>query len=197
MSLFGDMEDDRTPELVEAEDIEVAVHKSPCKKKAIYDEMFGSLPVRQVKLDNLKLEELICANCGDKMVAIGTEVVFHPATLERIEYIATTYECPSCKLTENPYFIKDNDAKTLVPHSYVSASLATYVMYSKFINAMPYHRHEKDFTNPAVQGILYVGLCSAYKKQRTIHIGYPFIRYSNEHVNDFYLRKKTNDKLIM
>lgn len=30
--------------------------------------MFGSLPVRQVKLDNLKPEELICANCGDKVV---------------------------------------------------------------------------------------------------------------------------------
>lgn len=41
--------------------------------------------------------------------------------------------------------IKDNDAAPLVPHSYVSASLATHVMYSKFINAMPYHRQEKDF----------------------------------------------------
>lgn len=150
LNLFGDMEDDRTPELIEAEDIEVTAHKRTRKKKATYDELFGSLPVRQVKLDNLKPEELICPNCGDKMAAIGTEVVrteviFHPATLERVEYIATTYECPSCKLTENPYFIKDNDAKPLVPHSYVSASLATHVMYSKFINAMPYHRQEKDF----------------------------------------------------
>ena len=150
LNLFGDMEDDRTPELIEAEDIEVTAHKRTRKKKATYDELFGSLTVRQVKLDNLKPEELICPNCGDKMAAIGTEVVrteviFHPATLERVEYIATTYECPSCKLTENPYFIKDNDAKPLVPHSYVSASLATHVMYSKFINAMPYHRQEKDF----------------------------------------------------
>ena len=150
LNLFGDMEDDRTPELIEAEDIEVTAHKRTRKKKATYDELFGSLPVRQVKLDNLKPEELICPNCGDKMAAIGTEVVrteviFHPATLERVEYIATTYECPSCKLTENPYFIRDSDAKPLVPHSYVSASLATHVMYSKFINAMPYHRQEKDF----------------------------------------------------
>lgn len=150
LNLFGDMEDDRTPELIEAEDIEVTAHKRTRKKKATYEELFGSLTVRQVKLDNLKPEELICPNCGDKMAAIGTEVVrteviFHPETLERVEYIATTYECPSCKLTENPYFIKDNDAKPLVPHSYVSASLATHVMYSKFINVMPYHRQEKDF----------------------------------------------------
>lgn len=150
LNLFGDMEDDRTPELIEAEDIEVTAHKRTRKKKATYEELFGSLTVRQVKQDNLKPEELICTNCGDKMAAIGTEVVrteviFHPETLERVEYIATTYECPSCKLTENPYFIKDNDAKPLVPHSYVSASLATHMMYSKFINAMPYHRQEKDF----------------------------------------------------
>ena len=63
--------------------------------------------------------------------------------LSYLSLFMATYECPSCKLTENPYFIKDNDAKPLVPHSYVSASLATHVMYSKFINAMPYHRQEK------------------------------------------------------
>lgn len=50
------MEDDRTPELIEAEDIEVTAHKRTRKKKATYEEMFGSLPVRQVKLDNLKPE---------------------------------------------------------------------------------------------------------------------------------------------
>ena len=35
-----------------------------------------------------------------------------------VSLFMATYECPSCKLTENPYFIKDNDA-------------------------MPYHRQEK------------------------------------------------------
>ena len=79
------------------------------------------------------------------MTAIGTEVVrtefvFHTATLKRVEYIATTYECPSCKLTENPYFIKDNNANPLVPHSYLSASLATH---SINIIWSVYRRYEK------------------------------------------------------
>ena len=150
LSLFEELNDDRTPELIEAEDIQVEAHKRTRKKKATYDEMFGSLPVKQVMINNLSPEELVCPECGTDMVAIGTEVVrteviFHKATLERIEYVATTYECPACKDTEEPQFIKDNDIAPLVPHSYVSASLATHVMYSKFINAMPYHRQEKDF----------------------------------------------------
>lgn len=150
LSLFEELNDDRTPELIEAEDIQVEAHKRTRKKKAAYDEMFGSIPVKQVMINNLPLEKLVCPECGTDMVAIGTEVVrteviFHKATLERIEYVAATYECPACKDTEKPQFIKDNDVAPLVPHSYVSASLATHVMYSKFINPMPYYRQEKDF----------------------------------------------------
>ena len=105
--------DDRKTELIEAEDIQVEAHKRTRKKKATYDEMFGSLPAKQVMVNNLSPEELFCPECGTDMVAIGTEVVrteviFHKATLERIEYVATTYECPKCKDTEEPQFIKDN-----------------------------------------------------------------------------------------
>lgn len=35
MNLFGDMEDDRTSELIEAEDIEVTAHKRTRKKKQL------------------------------------------------------------------------------------------------------------------------------------------------------------------
>ena len=35
LNLFGDMEDDRTPELIEAEDIEVTAHKRTLKKKQL------------------------------------------------------------------------------------------------------------------------------------------------------------------
>ena len=78
-------------------------------------------------------------------IAIGTEVVrteviFHNATLERIEYVATTYECPACKDTEEPQFIKDNDEAPLVPHSY--SSYKHYIGTAKFV--------------------LYVGLLSGY-----------------------------------
>lgn len=82
------------------------------------------------------------------MVEIGhelirSEVIFTPAKLERVEYIATTYGCPKCKETEEPQFVKDNGIPALLRGSYVSPSLAAHVICQKFMNAMPLYRQEK------------------------------------------------------
>lgn len=152
MNLFEELSDDRIPEIIEPEIIEVAAHKRERKPKAAYEEMFENLPSRQVFLDTLTDEDKTCLVCGTPMVPIGTEVartelVFHPAVLERVEYIATTYECPACKDPLEPQFVKDEGDAPLVPHSYVSSGLAAHVMYGKFINALPYYRQEQDFEN--------------------------------------------------
>lgn len=153
MNLFAEgLPDDRIPEIIEPETIDVAAHKRERKPKATYEEMFDNLPRREVLLDSLTDEEKSCPVCGTPMVPIGTEtarteLVFHPAVLERVDYMATTYECPGCKDSLEPQFIKDEGAAPLVPHSYVSSGLAARVMYGKFINALPYYRQEKDFEN--------------------------------------------------
>jgi transposase len=103
-------------------------------------------------VDTLSEKEKLCPECGTQMIPIGTEVIrteilFHPASLERVEYLATTYECPECKDSLEPQFIKDEGVLALVPHSYVSSGLAAHVMYAKFINALPFYRQEKDFEN--------------------------------------------------
>ena len=150
--LTEDLEDDRTPVEIEPEIIKVAEHKRERKAKATYEVMFANLPVRQVKVDTLSEEEKECPLCGTQMTAIGTEIVrteliYHPAKLERVEYIGTTYECPACKDSLEPQFIKDEGKPALIPHSYVSSGLAAHVMYAKFVNAMPFYRQEKDFEN--------------------------------------------------
>lgn len=130
MNLFEpEVQDDRIPEIIEPEVIEVAAHKRKRKPKATYEEMFENLPSCDILLNTLTDEEKVCPVCGTQMVPIGTEVVrteliYHPATLERVNY-----------------------ADLLVPHSYVSSELAAHVMYSKFINALPFFRQEKDFSN--------------------------------------------------
>ncbi len=149
LSLFDP--DDRVPEIIEPEVIGVAAYKKIRKPKATYEEQFENLPGRQVPLDTLDDEDKICPVCGEIMVPIGmevvrTELVYHPAVLEKVEYTAATYSCPSCKDTLEPQFTKDK-AQPLVPHSYVSSGLAAHVMYAKFINALPYYRQEKDFEN--------------------------------------------------
>ena len=153
MNLFAkELPDDRIPEIIEPEIIDVAAHKRERKPKATYEEMFDNLPRREVLLDSLTDGEKSCPVCGTPMVPIGTEIartelVFHPAVLERVDYMATTYECPDCKDSPEPQFIKEDGAAPLVPHSYVSSGLAAHVMYGKFINALPYYRQEKDFEN--------------------------------------------------
>lgn len=132
MNLFEmEPEDDRIPENIEPEVIDVAAHKRKRKPKATYEEMFDNLPRREVLLDNLSEEEKICSVCGTLMVPIGTEVartelVFHKAVLEHVDHIATTYSCPVCKDSLEPQFVKEQPKEPLVPHSYVSSGPASH-----------------------------------------------------------------------
>ena len=53
-------------------------------------------------MDAFSEEERLCPICDTLMESIGKEVVrtelkYHPAKLERIDYVATTYACPECK----------------------------------------------------------------------------------------------------
>ncbi len=84
------------------------------------NEQFRDIPVRQEFVDTLTEDQKICGICGTKMVEIGhelirSEVIFTPAKLKRVEYIATIYGCPKCKETEEPQFIKDNGVPATSP----------------------------------------------------------------------------------
>ena len=61
MNLFEEEpQDDRIPEIIEPEIIDVTAHKRVRKTKATYEEMFDNLPHRQVILDTLTEEEKLC-----------------------------------------------------------------------------------------------------------------------------------------
>ena len=150
LSLFDDPEEEKVPEQVEPEFIEVQGYTKERKPKATYDEMFADLPTTQVYVDTLTDEQKACPVCGTEMVPIGhevirTEIKYTEPKLERIDYIATTYECPKCKETEDPQFIKDEGEPALIPGSYASSGLAAHVMYAKYVLGLPLYRLEKDF----------------------------------------------------
>lgn len=152
MSLFDNAGDDdeKIPAIIEPEIIEVKAHKKERRPKATYDEMFSSLPVIRVEVNTLTDEQKTCTVCGAQMLPVGHEVIrteirYTEPKLERIEYIATTYGCPSCKDTEEPQFIKDEGEPALIPGSYVSPGLAAHVMFAKYALGLPLYRQEKDF----------------------------------------------------
>lgn len=96
----------------------VSAHKRERKPKASYEEMFDNLQRREVVLDTLADKDKDCPVCGTQMVPIGTEtvrteLVFHPAYPERVDYMAVTCECPSCKDSTEPQFVKDEGAAPL------------------------------------------------------------------------------------
>ena len=154
MSMFGtDDEDIKPPEIIDAECFTQASLKKARKPKATYDEMFAGLKSTKVYVDTLTDEEKRCPLCGTELKSIGhelirTELQYHPATLERIDYYSTTYGCPKCKkdATEigDGYFIKDEGIPALIPGSYASESVAAWTMYQKFCNSMPFERQSKD-----------------------------------------------------
>lgn len=113
MSLFDELMEEEPAKEIEPEYIEIKAHERKRKKKPDLNEQFRDIPVRQEFVDTLTEEQKTCSICGTKMVGIGhelirSEVIFTPAKLERVEYIATTYGCPKCKETEEPQFVKDN-----------------------------------------------------------------------------------------
>lgn len=141
-------EDEPEPVPLEVEYIEVKAHKKARKSKAAYDEVFADLPTENVYVDTLTEEQKTCDVCGTMMVPIGhelirTELRYTEPKLERIDYYATTYECPQCKETEDPRFIKDEGTPALIPGSYASSGLAAHVMYYKYVMSMPLYRQEQ------------------------------------------------------
>lgn len=161
MNLFDDIgEEIELPQQIEAEFVKVEPAKKPRKQKATYDEIFAGIPARKEYVDTLSDEEKSCPDCGSKLVAIGhelirTELIYHPARLERIDYMSTSYTCPECRKTATETgdccIIKDEGKPALIPGSYVSESLAAWSMYQKFCNSMPFYRQAKDMEQYGVK----------------------------------------------
>lgn len=161
LSLFDDPEEDFNEiHLVEAEFVKAEAPKRNRKRKATYDEIFAGIKARKVYVDTLTDEQKRCPECGTDLVPVGhehirTELIYHPASLERIDYISTTYTCPKCKEehveTGEGYFIKDEGKPALIPGSYASESIAAWTMYQKFCNSMPYYRQAADMNQYGVK----------------------------------------------
>lgn len=109
MNLFeADLSNEHILEMIEPEIIDITDYKREQKPKATYGELFEKLTGHHVILDTLTDEDKSCPVCGTQMFQIGTEVartelVYYPAVSKRVEYIATTYECPYCITTKFYY----------------------------------------------------------------------------------------------
>ncbi len=150
MSLFDEAEVEANPTAIEPtlEEVAVVIRK---KYKGQRKEKLDTLPHKKV-LFKLDSEDLSCPQCSTDLKNVGeefvrSEVEYIPAQLNVIDYYRETYECRSCKNTDEPYMEKTPMPSPVIPHSFASPSSVAHVMYQKFVNALPFYRQEKDWLN--------------------------------------------------
>lgn len=118
------------------------------KKKSTYEEMFDSLPSRELRC-SVAPEDRVCPDCGAEMERIGwdyvrTELEIIPAQVRKVVIYQEKVACRKCaeKFGE-AYFVEAEIPSVLIPKSFASPTTVAYVMYEKYINSMPLYRQEK------------------------------------------------------
>ncbi|MDE5583882.1 MAG: IS66 family transposase [Ruminococcus sp.] len=95
-------------------------------------------------------EEQVCTRCKSRMKVIGKkyireEVELIPAKLVVKKYYSLTYGCKKCEKKNMPVFLHGLVPAPVLLHSLASASTAAWVIYQKYVNAVPLYRQEKDW----------------------------------------------------
>lgn len=126
--------------------IKVKSHKRKKRgRKALPDD----LPTRET-IHDLREDQKTCA-CGHELSKIGqdelSELHFIPARLEVEKHIFNKYACKRCEGTsdETTPGVITNRPKRILPGTMASASLLTYIIISKYKDALPLYRLEGIF----------------------------------------------------
>lgn len=147
ISLFDDM--DIPAVEIEPEMVEISFTR-PRKSKKTLEDQFGNISTEKRYIGELSDEDKFCPACGTELTPIGeeyvrTEIKYTRAKLLKIEYYTKNYGCPKCKDTEEPQFAKTIVPPALIPGSYISESLAAYIINQKYVMSVPLYRLEQDF----------------------------------------------------
>lgn len=151
LSLFNEAEQEAVPDDVLEEDVTVKEHKR--KAKSTHKDVFKGVKVTD-ELIPLSEDQKYCPECGSGLEVVGKEFVrqefrFTPAKGELVNIYRETAKCPVC--SEQPamekavQFVKAHVPEALIPHSYTTASAVAWVMYQKYVNALPLYRQEQDW----------------------------------------------------
>ena len=153
-SIFGEIKDEEVKKEIEEKTEEIVVHKKKNTKKVQAGIKRSELKNVETETIEVVLEEdkKVCPTCEAELEHIGKEFVrqeieYIPAKLRLVRYIRNTYKCKKCGTKESkketPTIVKTKTPVPLLTHSFVSASLATEVIYQKYYMGVPLYRQEK------------------------------------------------------
>lgn len=148
LNFFNEAEYEYTEKSEEpvSKEVKGYTRKNPKTKR---DELIKNIETEIISCD-LPDKEQFCPSCGSEMKAAGKkyvreEVEYIPAKLIVKKYYSTTYVCKKCEKQNKPVFLHGFVPAPLLPHSLASASTVAWVMYQKYVNAMPLYRQEKEW----------------------------------------------------
>lgn len=151
LNLFNEAEQEQDTSLLEEEQEETKTVTFTVRKGRSADrDRYAGLPVEKKYLD-VPEEERFCPDCESPLLEIGEtfvrrELKFKPASFKVVEYYSKNYKCPKCSPNlKTPVIVQGKDGRAHMLHGMASASTVAWVMYQKYVNAMPLYRIERDF----------------------------------------------------
>ncbi len=157
MTLFNEAEENNESKIIEKEEkITVVTHER--KKHSTHKDSFENLETEEVIH---KAENKVCPKCGSEMEVIGKEfvrdeLVYVPARMFVRKHYVETIRCKSCGIDESrdnecendipkQVFGKASAPDALITGSFCSPELLAHILYSKYVQAVPLYRQEKDY----------------------------------------------------
>ena len=157
LTLFNEAEDSAVEKIIEKED-KIAVVTHERRKHSTHADSFENLETEEVIC---KAEDKVCPECGSEMKVIGKEfvrdeLVYVPVRIFVRKIYVEKMRCVSCGIDESRDNENDKDiprqvfgkAKApaaLIPGSFCSPELLAHILYSKYVQAVPLYRQEKDY----------------------------------------------------
>lgn len=153
MTLFNEAEEEANEE--EPDPTETTVRNYTRRLKGQKEKLLKDIPVEIVEY-KLSGEGLRCPWCNALMRPIGKETVreeleFIPAKVRIKQYVRYSYECPECLKDGTPTIEKADVPAPVLKRSIASPSSVAYVIYQKYVNAVPLYRQEKDWQQYGIQ----------------------------------------------
>ena len=157
LTMFNEAEEATDVKVIEKDDkITVVTHER--KKHSTHKDSFENLETEEVVH---KAEDKVCPECGSEMKVIGKEfvrdeLVYVPARMFVRKHYVETICCTSCGIDENrdnereddipvQVILKSDAPAALITGSFCSPELLAHILYSKYVQAVPLYRQEKDY----------------------------------------------------
>ncbi len=147
-------QEDAAPQILVQEQektIEIKAHSRKRGRKPLP----ADLPVQEVVVDIPEADKT--CSCGCQKARIGEETAdkleFTPARAHITRIVRPKYACRNCEGTESdePTVSIAPVPEQIIPKSFATASLLAYIITSKFVDALPFHRLSGMFSRQKIE----------------------------------------------